>query len=131
MLLSSGLSVCLYVGLTDSFSAVCLSVCVSVCLVLPSLSIKQQSKCCPVCMTCVRCTFKFCPSCQSASPHCDILTLNCYIVLLCRKVIADAVAADPFTYNDGFLGKSNEEYRKWILDPKKWGGAIELSIFAR
>lgn len=48
-----------------------------------------------------------------------------------RRIIADAVAADPFTYNDGFLGKSNEEYRKWILDPKKWGGAIELSIFAR
>ena len=48
-----------------------------------------------------------------------------------RKVIADVVAADPFTYNDGFLGKANEEYCKWILDPKKWGGAIELSIFAR
>lgn len=49
----------------------------------------------------------------------------------CRKIIADAVEADPFTYNDGFLGKPNEEYRKWILDPQKWGGAIELSIFAR
>ncbi|KAL0050495.1 hypothetical protein WJX82_000792 [Trebouxia sp. C0006] len=48
-----------------------------------------------------------------------------------RRIIADAVAADPFTYNDGFLGKSNAEYQKWILDPKKWGGAIELSIFAR
>ncbi|KAL3147363.1 hypothetical protein ABBQ32_002844 [Trebouxia sp. C0010 RCD-2024] len=48
-----------------------------------------------------------------------------------RRIIADAVAADPFTYNDGFLGKSNEEYCKWILDSKKWGGAIELSIFAR
>jgi len=33
-----------------------------------------------------------------------------------RKVIADAVAADPFTYNDGFLGKENAEYCKWILD---------------
>ncbi len=53
------------------------------------------------------------------------------IQLVCRRIIADAVAADPFTYNDGFLGKSNAEYRKWILDPKKWGGAIELSIFAR
>lgn len=41
------------------------------------------------------------------------------------------MASDPFTYNNGFLGKSNEEYRKWILDPMKWGGAIELSIFAR
>ncbi|DBB01393.1 TPA: hypothetical protein ACH3X1_000060 [Trebouxia sp. C0004] len=48
-----------------------------------------------------------------------------------RRVIADAVSADPSTYNDGFLGKSNAEYRAWILDPKKWGGAIELSIFAR
>jgi len=36
--------------------------------------------------------------------------------MVCRRVIADAVAADPFTYNDGFLGKSNAEYRKWILN---------------
>lgn len=51
--------------------------------------------------------------------------------MVCRRVVAQAVADDPFTYNDGFLGKSNEEYQKWIVDPKKWGGAIELSIFSR
>lgn len=45
--------------------------------------------------------------------------------------MAEEVAKDPFTYNDGFLGKSNEEYQKWIVDSKKWGGAIELSIFSR
>ena len=45
--------------------------------------------------------------------------------------MAEVVAKDPFTYNDGFLGKSNEEYQKWIVDSKKWGGAIELSIFSR
>lgn len=51
--------------------------------------------------------------------------------LHCRRVVAQAVADDPFTYNEGFLGKANEGYQKWIVDPKRWGGAIELSIFAR
>lgn len=48
-----------------------------------------------------------------------------------RRAVAAAVSADPFTYNEGFLGKNNAEYCKWITDPSKWGGAIELSILAR
>ena len=52
-------------------------------------------------------------------------------VIVRRRVVAQVVADDPFTYNEGFLGKSNEDYQKWIVDPKRWGGAIELSIFAR
>jgi len=28
------------------------------------------------------------------------------------------------------LGQENEDYCKWILNPKHWGGAIELSILA-
>jgi ubiquitin thioesterase OTU1 len=43
-------------------------------------------------------------------------------------VIAAAVKSDPVTYNEAFLGKLNEEYVQWILNPEKWGGAIELSI---
>ena len=46
-------------------------------------------------------------------------------------MIAETVAADPATYTEGFLGKSNAEYQRWILDPQKWGGAIELSILSR
>jgi ubiquitin thioesterase OTU1 len=48
-----------------------------------------------------------------------------------RKVIADVVSSDEFTYNEGFLGKPNSEYCAWILDPKRWGGAVELSILSK
>ena len=45
-----------------------------------------------------------------------------------RQLIAETVAADPETYNEAFLGKTNAEYCAWILRPDSWGGAIELSI---
>ena len=48
-----------------------------------------------------------------------------------RRVIAEAVKKDPEQYNEAFLGKSNAEYQRWILDSQKWGGAIELSILSR
>ena len=35
------------------------------------------------------------------------------------------------TYNEAFLGQPNAAYCAWILEPKHWGGAIELSILAR
>nr|GEU72978.1 ubiquitin thioesterase OTU1 [Tanacetum cinerariifolium] len=47
-----------------------------------------------------------------------------------RQVIAATVASDPTNYSEAFLGKTNEEYCAWILNPEKWGGAIELSILA-
>ncbi|GJX15576.1 ubiquitin thioesterase OTU1 [Tanacetum coccineum] len=47
-----------------------------------------------------------------------------------RQVIAATVASDPTKYSEAFLGKPNEEYCAWILNPDKWGGAIELSILA-
>eukprot|EP01102_Stenamoeba_stenopodia_P019993 TRINITY_DN7660_c0_g1_i1.p1 TRINITY_DN7660_c0_g1~~TRINITY_DN7660_c0_g1_i1.p1 ORF type:complete len:375 (+),score=82.46 TRINITY_DN7660_c0_g1_i1:167-1291(+) len=47
-----------------------------------------------------------------------------------RKVVADAIKADPFEYSEAFLGKPNEEYVKWIQDKDSWGGAIEVSILA-
>ena len=48
-----------------------------------------------------------------------------------RKIIAETVAADPEEYSEAFLGKPNGEYCRWITDPQRWGGAIELSILAR
>ena len=48
-----------------------------------------------------------------------------------RRVIADVVSGDQFTYTEGFLGKSNPEYCKWIMDSKHWGGAVELSILSK
>lgn len=38
------------------------------------------------------------------------------------KVIAAAVASNKEKYNEAFLGKQNEEYCAWILNPDKWGG---------
>ena len=48
-----------------------------------------------------------------------------------RQIIAETVAGDPEEYSEAFLGKPNQEYRRWIQDSQKWGGAIELSILAR
>jgi len=48
-----------------------------------------------------------------------------------RCIIADAVEADPVTYNEAFLGRPNYEYCIWIKDESSWGGAIELSILSR
>jgi len=60
------------------------------------------------------------------------LTLNLHIVdahalssLFCLQVIAAAVASDPVKYNEVFLGKPNEAYCAWILDPEKWGGELQ------
>jgi len=43
-------------------------------------------------------------------------------------LIAEVVSGNKATYDEVFLGKKNEEYCKWILNPDSWGGAIELSI---
>lgn len=48
-----------------------------------------------------------------------------------RCIIADAVADDPVTYNEAFLGQPNDDYCIWIKDESSWGGAIELSILSR
>ncbi|WWD18666.1 hypothetical protein CI109_103119 [Kwoniella shandongensis] len=48
-----------------------------------------------------------------------------------RKVVADAIRDDPFTYSDVMLGQPRDEYIKRIVKPETWGGAIELSIFSK
>ncbi|XP_076351050.1 yod1 deubiquitinase [Tachypleus tridentatus] len=48
-----------------------------------------------------------------------------------RMIIADTVSADKETYCEAFLGKSNKDYCKWILNNNSWGGAIELSILSK
>ncbi|XP_017071349.1 ubiquitin thioesterase OTU1 [Drosophila eugracilis] len=47
-----------------------------------------------------------------------------------RHIIAQEVAADPQSYNDAVLGKSNAEYCAWIQKADSWGGAIEVSILS-
>jgi len=48
-----------------------------------------------------------------------------------RSLIASLVVADPDEYSDAVLGQPNPEYAQWIMEPKSWGGAIELSILAQ
>jgi len=45
-----------------------------------------------------------------------------------RNIIAYNVKEDPYNFNEGVLGQTNEEYCRWIQNSKNWGGAIELSI---
>lgn len=48
-----------------------------------------------------------------------------------RKIIADTVSSDKDHFDEAFLGKTNSDYCKWILDDNHWGGAIELSILCK
>ncbi|ODN73951.1 hypothetical protein L202_07452 [Cryptococcus amylolentus CBS 6039] len=48
-----------------------------------------------------------------------------------RTVVAEAIRADPETYSQVILGMPRDEYIRRILKPETWGGAIELSIFAK
>lgn len=50
--------------------------------------------------------------------------------LVLRNIIAQVISQNPIKYNTSFLGKSNPEYQEFIINPKKWGGAIELSILS-
>ncbi|KAL5291700.1 YOD1 family protein [Megaselia abdita] len=47
-----------------------------------------------------------------------------------REIIASHMAGDPSTYNEGILGKPNNEYCEWIKKSDSWGGAIEVSILS-
>lgn len=48
-----------------------------------------------------------------------------------RSLVAQAVIADPISWNEAILGKDPAEYAAWILDSSKWGGAIELTILSQ
>ncbi|KAL0577873.1 ubiquitin-specific protease otu1 [Marasmius crinis-equi] len=48
-----------------------------------------------------------------------------------RQVVADHIQKDPETYNEAILGMDPEKYKATIQKPSSWGGAIELSIFAK
>ncbi|XP_050093296.1 ubiquitin thioesterase OTU1 [Anopheles aquasalis] len=47
-----------------------------------------------------------------------------------RQIIAATVNSDKQEYNEGILGRPNDEYCAWILQPESWGGAIEVSILS-
>jgi ubiquitin thioesterase OTU1 len=47
-----------------------------------------------------------------------------------RQVIAQTVNDEKHLYNEGILGRPNDEYCAWILQTDSWGGAIEVSILS-
>ncbi|KAG4305378.1 hypothetical protein PORY_000934 [Pneumocystis oryctolagi] len=47
-----------------------------------------------------------------------------------RSLVAQTIQNDPITYSDVVLGRSRDEYCKWINKTNSWGGAIEISILA-
>ena len=48
-----------------------------------------------------------------------------------RQVIVDEIKSDGVTYTPDILGQSVEGYVKWILNPEKWGGEIEMNILSK
>lgn len=60
--------------------------------------------------------------CESVVYH----SLHSPMTVLYLKVIAATVASDPTKYSEAFLGKPNQEYCEWILNPEKWGGMSDL-----
>lgn len=48
-----------------------------------------------------------------------------------RSMVAQGVQRDPVLYNEAILGRSPDEYCKWISYSDSWGGGIELSILSQ
>lgn len=48
-----------------------------------------------------------------------------------RQLAASLILSDPSEYTAVVLGRSPDEYIQWLMKPNSWGGAIELSAFAR
>lgn len=69
------------------------------------------------------CLFSAIAFCFSSSESLDVGYL--------RQLIAGIVSSDREKYNDAFLGRSNDDYCKWILNPDSWGGGIEVAILSQ
>ena len=48
-----------------------------------------------------------------------------------REIITAEIMSNPDEYNSAILGKTPQEYCKWILNKETWGGGIELSILSK
>lgn len=47
-----------------------------------------------------------------------------------RELVANLVLSDS-SYDEAMLGRPPLAYAEWILQPGRWGGGIELALFAR
>ncbi|XP_069101319.1 ubiquitin thioesterase OTU1-like [Argopecten irradians] len=57
------------------------------------------------------------------------LDLSCSPMM--RELIAGVVLSDPQTFNEAFLGRTNSNYCKWIMNKESWGGGIEIAILSK
>lgn len=48
-----------------------------------------------------------------------------------RQIISQNVNDDKETYNEGILGRPNDEYCAWVMKEDSWGGGIEVSILSK
>jgi ubiquitin thioesterase OTU1 len=48
-----------------------------------------------------------------------------------RSIIAQTIQAQPEKYSDAVLGRSRDDYCRWIQTTDAWGGAIELNILSQ
>lgn len=48
-----------------------------------------------------------------------------------RSMVAQGIQRDPLLYNEAVLGRSPDDYCKWISYSDSWGGGIELSILSQ
>jgi len=69
------------------------------------------------------------PDDNSCLFHCIGFCFGGSVVEL-RSMIAKAILADPFNYNEATLQKSPSAYSSWIQQSNTWGGSVELAIFA-
>ncbi|XP_062609107.1 ubiquitin thioesterase OTU1-like [Saccostrea cucullata] len=58
-----------------------------------------------------------------------VVDLSCSKAM--REIIAGVVMSDPVNFSEAFLGKTNNAYCHWIMNPGSWGGAIEISILSQ
>jgi len=48
-----------------------------------------------------------------------------------RKLAAKCILGDPETFSEGVLGSKPKNYCDWLLNPRNWGGAIEITALSK
>ena len=68
---------------------------------------------------------------------CITMYICMYSILLCnntesskelRELAAGIIISNPDKYSTAMLGKSSEEYTKWLLREQSWGGMCRAHV---
>lgn len=80
---------------------------------------------------CLFTSVNFCVSNRDSSWLVDEpIVTNAEAVRETRTLIAHTVLNDPITFSEAILGMPTKDYAKFILEPHRWGGGIEVSILS-